>query len=108
MKNLKLLLVGLMLVLTVSCGEKGVSRQKLTGFESNLPDELRGLKVYSVNDGALSYIKVAVLNGQINSVTYPVGKTQETTIMVNKNGQDRVIHAREILSENDSIIVIRK
>jgi len=98
-----LLLVGLF-----GCSERGNTHTKLNGTEQNLPPELQGLKVYTINDGFLSYVKVAVLNGQVNSATYHVGKTTETTIIVKGKNGTRTIIATEILSETDNIIVIRK
>ena len=98
----------LLFVVLISCGKKGNTFIKLDGTEQNLPPELKGLKVYTIDDGLLSYIKVAVLNGQVNSATYPVGKTTQTTIIVNGKNGTRTIIASEILSETDNIIVIRK
>lgn len=92
-----------------SCEDKGTTRMSLNGTEQNLPDELKGLKVYTVstsNQGG--YIRVAVLNNQINSITYPVGKFQATTIIVGSGKEQRLINAKEIISETDSIIVIKK
>lgn len=95
----------ILFVLLLGC-TPGTTTQKLTGYEPTLPPELQGLKVYTVQTGGLSEVKVAILNGQVNSVTYPVGKTQQTTIMV--NGQSpRTINC-EIISETKEIIVLRK
>ena len=58
--------------------------------------------------GGGNWIRVAVLNGGVNSTTYMEGKIQETTIIVGDKPKQRVITAKEILSETDSIIVIRK
>jgi len=90
-----------------SCDDAGVTSKRLNGDEQNLPDELKGLKIYSVSTGNLDYVKVAVLDGKINSTTYQVGKVQESTVIVNKqNG--KLIEVSQILVENDSMIVCRK
>jgi hypothetical protein len=109
MKAIKFLLITLVLVIVTSCDPAGETTQYLTGEEQTLPDELKGLKVYTVSIGNGNYVKVAVLNGQTNSSTYNVGKTQHTTIVVNKDRyNERVIEAEEILSETDDIVVIKK
>jgi len=106
-----LVAVGILSLGFFSCENPGTTKQRLSGDESALPAELKGLKVYSVYlpgpDGGKgsAAVLVAVLDNQVNSVTYRQGKSQATTIMV--NGTSRQISV-EILSENDSIIVARK
>lgn len=105
----KLIVLGLLLAL-MSC-ERGGTTLSLNGNESALPPELKGLRVYSVNTGlaGIGQVKVAILNGQINSTTYAVGKTTETVIHINQpNVASRTIECKEIISETDDIIVIRK
>ena len=105
---MKKILLALILALTLlSCEDKGVTRQTLTGDESNLPAELKGLKIYTVSTGSGNYVKVAVLNNQAISTTYKSGKHQQSVILVNKEGE-RTINVETIISENDSIIVIKK
>jgi len=105
---MKKILLALILLLTLtSCEDKGITRQTLTGDESNLPQELKGLKVYTVSTGEGSYVKVAVLNNQAISTTYQSGKHQQSVILVNKE-TERTINVESIISENDSIIVIKK
>jgi hypothetical protein len=94
-------------LLTISCEDKGVTRQTLTGDESNLPAELKGLKVYRVSCGVGDYVKVAVIDNQVVSTTYQSGKHQQSVILVNKENP-RTINVESIISENDSIIVIKK
>ena len=110
MKHIFKVLVIITLMFTFSgCMEKGETYKLLNGTEGNLPPELEGLKVYSVGTGNDGTIKVAILNNEVNSVTYSVGKYEETTIIINQNTKkQRVINAKQIISENDSIIVIRK
>ena len=108
---MKKILVLLILLLTLtSCEDKGLTRQTLTGDESNLPAELKGLKIYTVSTGSGNYVKVAVLNNQAISTTYQSGKHSQSVILVNKENStsDRTINVESIISENDSIIVIKK
>jgi len=90
-----------------SCDQAGVTQQRLSGNENDLPQELKGLKVYSVSVGYGSYVKVAVLDNKVNSTTYQVGKVQESLIVVD-NATGKQIKVAQILSETDSIIVCRK
>lgn len=102
------LLFALILVFT-SCEDAGVTHLRLNGDVNNLPPELKDLKVYSVSLGGGDWVKVGIINNNVNSMTYAVGKTIESVIIIN-NGSTakRVINAKQIISENDSIIVIRK
>ncbi len=97
----------LLCAVLTSCQDAGVTSKSLTGEEQNLPDELKGLKVYWVSTGNGDGVNVAVLNGQINSTTYQVGKTKQSTIILNKQNGN-LIEVRQILVENDSVIVCRK
>lgn len=91
-----------------SCSEAGTTTTSLQGTEQNLPEELKGLKIYTISTGGLKQVKVGVLdNARTISTTYPVGKTQESFILVEKNS-GRTIQVGEIISENDSIIVCKK
>ena len=98
----------ILIAVLMSCDDSGVTRKTLSGNEEQLPAELKGLKVYNVSTGGGNWVRVAVLNGEVNSTTYQVGKIQETTIIIGDKAKPRVIQAKEILSETDSIIVIRK
>ena len=90
-----------------SCKNAGESRELLNGEEAGLPEELKGIKVYTISTGDLGYVKVAVLDEQINSLTYKKGKREETTVLMNhKSGS--IVEISEIISENDSIIVCKK
>lgn len=110
MKKLNLIVLLFLLIGVTSCSETGETKQKLFGNEQNLPNELKGLKVYKVyTDESGNYVKVGVLENKINSLTYPVGKTQQTTIVINPNtNKERIIIAKEILSETNEIILIKK
>ena len=103
----KILSILVLLFLLTSCEDKGVTRQSLTGDESTLPQELKGLKVYRVSCGEGEYVKVGILNNQVISTTYQDGKIQQSVILVNKEVA-RTINVESIISENDSIIVIKK
>jgi hypothetical protein len=94
-------------VVFTSCDDAGVTSKTLNGDEQNLPDELKGLKIYNVSTGGVGYVKVAVLDGKINSTTYQVGKVTESTVIVNRQNS-KLIEVSQILVENDSIIVCRK
>jgi hypothetical protein len=105
---MKKILTALILLLTLtSCEDKGVTKQWLSGDESTLPQELKGLKVYRVSCGEGEYVRVGILNNQVISTTYPSGKIQESVILVNKE-TTRTINVESIISENDSILVIKK
>ena len=104
----KIFLVLSLSVVMFSCIDEGETFTHLNGNEQNLPPELKGLKVYWVyTDDGGSGVNVAVLNGEVNSLTYKSGKTQISTIMVDKQN-NRIIEIKEILIENDSLIVCRK
>jgi hypothetical protein len=106
---MKKLLLFAVLLLAFSCADPGVTTRELVGDEKELPEELKGLKIYSVSTGEGSYVKVAIFNNEINSVTYSEGKTTETTIVINKGEyNEKTIYGREILAETKDIIVIRK
>jgi hypothetical protein len=75
--------------------------------EGTLPQELKGLKVYRVSCGEGEYVKVGILNNQAISTTYQAGKIQQSVILVNKE-TTRTINVESIISENDSIVVIKK
>ena len=103
----KILTILILLFTFTSCEEKGVTSQRLTGDESTLPAELKGLKVYRVSCGGGEWVRVGILNNQVISTTYQVGKTQQSIILVNKETA-RTINVESIISENDSIVVIKK
>jgi hypothetical protein len=108
MKRYRCLFLLIVLVGLLGCRDKGHTTMVLNGGETGLPMELQGIKVYTIKDSPITYVKVAILNGQVNSLTYPVGKTTQTTIILNTKKGTRVIESAEILSETDSIIVIKK
>lgn len=108
MKTKTFLLILLISLIAFSC-ESGTSVQTLNGDEQKLPDELKGLKVYKVSTQGWGEVKVAILNGQVNSLTYPVGKTTQSTIIINKDHyNERAIEVDKILFENDEMILIKK
>jgi hypothetical protein len=108
MKKVIFILSLVIISILTSCSDPGTSSQKLSGGEMNLPDELKGLKVYRVSTGELGgYVYVGIIDNGVNSMTYPVGKHMATTIIINKS-DNRMIEAKEVLMENDSLIVIRK
>ena len=81
----------LLCAVLTSCTDAGVTSKILTGGEEQkLPDELKGLKVYWVSTGDGSGVNVAILNGLINSTTYHVGKTNQSTIILNKQNSSLI------------------
>lgn len=106
--NMKKIIIFTLLSLTLtSCHDEGETSLSLDGNKHELPEELKGLKVYWVATGKASGVQVAVLNNQVNSLTYAEGKTQETVIMVNKS-TNKIYEISEVLMENDSIMVVKK
>lgn len=105
-RNISYILLAIV-ILTASCEDAGVTSKRINGDELNLPEELKGLKIYSVSIGGGDYVKVAILDGNVNSTTYPVGKIQRSTLIINKKN-NKLIEIKEILIENDSLIVCRK
>jgi hypothetical protein len=103
-----LILLGILL----SCDPAGQTEIIMDGdlVNRNLPEELKGLKIYKVCTGNDTYVKVAVLDGKLNSITYPESKTYLTSITLTKvEAVDNYsIPIIEIISETDSIIVARK
>lgn len=105
---MKKLLLFVLLLAFVSCDNAGVTQQRTNGNEVGLPAELKGLKVYNVSIGNGDYVKVAVLNNSVNSTTYKSGKTHNYNITVYGNNTTQEFKQENIISENDSIIVLRK
>ena len=90
-----------------SCGTyPDVVQEQIKANDQDLPPELKGLKIYNVRY-KYGDVKVAVLNNKVVSTTYPVGKHQESLIIVD-NSTGKLIKVSQILSENDSLIVCRK
>lgn len=107
MQKIKLHLSALLLLcFACSCDKAGVAKLRLNGNENELPQELKGLKIYSVSTGDGS-VKVAIFDNKANSTTYRVGKFEESLIVVD-NSTSKQIKVSQILSETDSIIVCRK
>lgn len=108
MKNLKVITILFAFsILIFSCQSPGMTTKKLDGDENLLPEELRGLRVYNVslNDG--NSVKVAILNNELNSITGIKGKRNESTIILNTETRN-TIEVKEILMENDTLIIFRK
>lgn len=107
MKNFLIPIILIVSILLTSCREKGKSYLYLSGKENTLPDELKGLKVYNVSTGTGTYVKVAILDGQVNSTTYSMGKVEESTIILNRQN-NKIIEVSQVIMENDSLVVCRK
>lgn len=105
----KIIFLSLFVTLFTSCEyEKGTTEITTFDeqFDTKLPDELKGLKIYDLTiDDKGNTIKVATFpDGNVNSLTYRVGKHSETVIILDNK---TTIHAKEIISANDSILVIK-
>ena len=108
-KSVMAIMTVLVTALFVQCEAPGVSTQRLGGGEGTLPEVLKGLKVYSVSIGRGEYINVAVINKEINSLTYIEGKQPKSVIIVKNSGYDQhEIKVKEILLEYNTIIIARK
>jgi hypothetical protein len=107
MKKAFVILGALLLALIIGCQDPGVSTQRLGGTENTLPEELKGLKVYDVSTGQGGWISVAIMDNQVVSNTYKSGKATRSVILV-QNNNSRTIEFESVISENDSIIVIKK
>lgn len=110
---LKIFMVVFFTTLLVSCEKQGDSELLMDGKNSslNLPEDLKGLKVYKVCVGLDEYIKVAVLNGEVKSVNELAGKTYRNTIILTKEESEErffMIPIDKILLENDTVIMARK
>jgi hypothetical protein len=102
----KLILSITTLLLISSCSDLGTS-EILLDDHKNLPTELKGLKVYRVSTGNGTSVKVAILNNDLNSITYQEGKVDESVMLLNKQ-TNKVIEVSDVVMENDSLIICRK
>lgn len=95
------------LTLFIGCQDAGTTSETLTGYEQNLPKELKGLKVYRIADGKGGAVKVAVLDNKINSTTYQQGKLTESVIILDKRSK-KLIEVENITVINDTLILCEK
>ncbi len=108
MKKIILPLLALTLIAT-SCREAGTTGVTISGTEEDLPEELKGLKIYSVATGYGGTIKVAVFENQVVGSNYKVGKHRQNCVNIYKESGETVSYpASSIIVENDSILVIKK
>ena len=109
MKTKTILTIICMITIITSCSVP-ISDVKLKAKEQDLPDELKGIQIYNVETESGYDVKVAVLNNSVNSLNYPVNSGKyvfhKSVLIVNKDST--AIEVKEILFENDSIIVCRK
>jgi hypothetical protein len=104
--KLKLMIIALVIGVT-SCNDPGYTRLRLQGNETNLPEELKGLKVYTVAIDNGRYIEVAIMGDKINSTTYQSGKNTQSIVILNKQ-DNKLIEVSSVLMENDSLIICGK
>lgn len=101
-----------LLLLFFTCSDPGTTETLLDGETlQNLPENLKGLKVYNVSLGEGSSIMVAVLEGKMNSIQYKSGKFSKDVIILEDSwdsSEKREIPVKKIVMENDSIIVAEK
>ena len=103
MRNTIFGMLGFLVIMLTSC-TPGETTKILNGNESSLPDELKNLKIYSIETGRGKNIYVAVMNNKILS-TSENGKNPTNVV----NITDSYSYSKsDIISENDSIIVLRK
>lgn len=100
----KILCMTVLLLGIISC-TPGDTKKIIDGTEAGLPPELRGLRIYTVNTGTLSNIKVGLIDSHLRGIEYVANKKSEYIVIVCPDG--RVIEAKEIITENDSVMVIR-
>lgn len=96
----------LLAVLLWSCDEPRPAQERVVSHPQSLPKELEGLKIYWVpySDGFMGGgVYVATMNGHVNSATYQVGKSIQSTIVVSNT-----LRLGAVLMENDSMIVFKK
>lgn len=109
MKNFKtmqgILAVTLLSFGLVSCDPAGTTKIRVTGNESELQAELKGLKIYRVSCGGGDYIKVAVLNNAAVGTSYGEGGYTESVGIINANDS---VPSERVIFENDTIKIIRK
>lgn len=105
-----LIILFLFSIVTISCSDPGTTDIRVHGNEPALPDELKGLRIYSVSGGYGSRIKVAVFKGQVVGEEYRSGKYSYDAVNIYKQdgSVSRGYPEGNIISENDSILVIRK
>jgi hypothetical protein len=101
-KNIYLLIV-LSLLLVVSCVRPGTTQLIIN--ENNLPEELKGLKIYRVSLVNGEYVNIALINNQVNSTNYTVDKRINSTILMGSYALKKAF-IEEL--GNDSIIIRKK
>jgi hypothetical protein len=105
---MKQIIIIIITLLTLnSCDTPGTTTMRLTGTEANLPEELKGLKIYNIATGSGNYVKVAILDNKVNSTTYKIGKHAKSTIILNTK-IEQAYKVRRLISESDSILVFLK
>jgi hypothetical protein len=108
MKNLYLiffLITIALMPIIISCVEPGTVDLIDTG-----KIEGKNIKIYSYWYAKGYNVKLAFIEDEINSVTYSVGKHEETVILVNSNENVKSVQTitGNIIMENDSMILIKK
>ena len=103
------LLVGVICSSFILCSPAGTIENYQTMDDNLLPAELKGLKVYNVSLGGGNAMRIAVVtNSAGTTATYSDGKTSSATLKTADSFSPREIPVKEIIMENDSMIVARK
>lgn len=91
-----------------SCNDTPSHDVLIENADAHLPEELKGMKVYRVQNGwdGNNFLVAIVPNSQTTSLSYLEGKNREYVLVVEPQAEPRHIKG-QILSENDSLIVIR-
>ncbi len=91
-----------------SCYDVGTTSKSLNGNEESLPEELKGLRIYTVTTNNYTDVKVGVMdNTKTTSLTYNEGEHTGNFILIEKD-TNKTILVSKIIYENDSVIVCKK
>jgi hypothetical protein len=94
MKTLLFCLVGLALV--SGCNTRGRASLEIEGNEPNLPAELRGIRVWNLDVGHGERVRISILNSSVSTTYYTKEGVITSTV------------ERDVLWENDSLMLVRK
>jgi len=90
----------ILLLSLISCNDSGVSKIPLSGNEENVPEEIKGIKVFKVALSDGDFIKVVVLENDLDKSISTKSSNKNTILIAKKK--------YKIISENDSILVLKK
>lgn len=110
MKKFALALCAVYFITLSGCIDKGEVTSSLNGTESNLPEHLKGLRVDRVGIGSGNEIYVATFPGHdVISTQYQTKESNKRVVVIlPAKDTTRNIKIKEILFENNSIILAKK